>query len=419
MLSNVAKYTNDYGKSFDETFHPTNVDELYKFIGCQIFMGLFQAKREKLDDMWSKEFGRPFVKNAFSRNRFRQIKRFLRTDDHQKRINSHQRARLLPISELWANFIKNCQKMYVPKMDITIDEMMIPFRGRCSFKMYLPSKPCKYGIKIFACVETESKYFFNGSIYGGKIGLNPEKNQAFNVVCNLMDPLLNKGYNLCTDNFYTSFQLAHFLIKKKTTLVGTVRKNKAEIPVIFNSSKNRDPGDFLYGYQKDLTLLSYVPKKNKHVLLLSTLHTSHQSIINDLPEMISDYNRLKVGVDVLDQILGYYSCRRGTRRWPFTVWMHIVDLAAHNAYVIYSKVLPSEYKSKRQFLIDLAKDLVPIQETDQIQKDVAKVPKVSSRSRCQVCPYKNDRKTKIVCHSCKKFICSDHQVQLCENCYLK
>ena len=146
-------------------------------------------------------------------------------------------------------------------MDITVDEMTVPFRGRCSFKMYLPSKPCKYGIKIFACVETSSKYFFNGIIYGGKIGQNPETNQAFNVVSKLMEPLYNKGYNLCTDNFYTSFPLANHLIQKKTTLVGTIRKNKAEIPISFNTSKKRDAGDFLYGYQKDLTLLSYVPKK--------------------------------------------------------------------------------------------------------------------------------------------------------------
>lgn len=30
--------------------------------------------------------------------------------------------------------------------------------------------------------------------------------------------------------------------------------------------------------------------------------------------MVNDYNHMKVGVDVLGQILGYYTCRKGTLR---------------------------------------------------------------------------------------------------------
>ena len=115
-------------------------------------------------------------------------------------------------------------------MDITIDEMMIPFRGRCNFKMYLPSKPCKYGIKIFAAVEKNSKYFYNGFICQEKTENSPEKNQSFNVCCSLLRPLLNQGCSLCTDNFYTSLELDHFLLNNNTTILGTPRKNKPQNP---------------------------------------------------------------------------------------------------------------------------------------------------------------------------------------------
>ena len=36
--------------------------------------------------------------------------------------------------------------------------MMMPFCGCCRFKMYMPAKPCKYGIKIFDAIELKSKY---------------------------------------------------------------------------------------------------------------------------------------------------------------------------------------------------------------------------------------------------------------------
>lgn len=38
--------------------------------------------------------------------------------------------------------------MYNPGLEVTVDERLAPFRGCCSFKVYIPSKPGKYGRKI-------------------------------------------------------------------------------------------------------------------------------------------------------------------------------------------------------------------------------------------------------------------------------
>lgn len=422
MIQSVVNYTNDYAKSVDNDFKETNIKEIYKYIGCQLFIGIFQAKTEKLDEMWSDEFGRPFIKKAFTRHRFRCIKRFLRTDNRRERVVATHRKKLDPIRKFWNDFIVNCQKFYKPEVDVTIDEMMIPFRGKCSFKMYLPSKPCKYGIKIFAAVEKNSKYFYNGKIYEGKCGQSPEKNQAFNVCIELMNPLLNRGYNLCTDNYYSSFDLARFLLRKKTSFVGTLRKNKPQIPIVMNTASKREVKSSIYGYQKDLTVLSYVTKKSKYVLLLSTLHIGPQKNVDNIPEIINDYNVMKTGVDVLDQILGYYTCRRGTNRWPYAVWMHMMDLAAHNAYVIFKKLHPEEFKSRRDFLLQLAKDLVGNSENssaDEIACNASKKPKSNYKKRCFMCISAKDRKIKSVCHSCEKNVCSEHSQIICNKCFRK
>ena len=51
-----------------------------------------------------------------------------------------------------------------------------------------------------------------------------------------------------------------------------MKKNKADIPKEFLPGKNRVVGSTLFGFQKEKMMLSYVPQKNKSVILLSTLH---------------------------------------------------------------------------------------------------------------------------------------------------
>lgn len=62
----------------------------------------------------------------------------------------------------------------------------------------------------------------------------------------------------------------YLLTEIQLTVVGTLRKNKTSIPKEFSISKNREINSSLFGFQKDCTI--YVPKKNKVVILLSTLH---------------------------------------------------------------------------------------------------------------------------------------------------
>ena len=76
----------------------------------------------------------------------------------------------------------NFQKSYVPNLDLTIDEQLVTFRGRCRFKMYIPSKPGSYGIKIWAMCDSPNSYLYNAKIYAGKIGEISEKNQGENIV---------------------------------------------------------------------------------------------------------------------------------------------------------------------------------------------------------------------------------------------
>jgi len=51
------------------------------------------------------------------------------------------------------------QSNYVPKQTITIDEAMISFKGRLSFKQYMKDKLTKWGIKVFLLSDASNTDF--------------------------------------------------------------------------------------------------------------------------------------------------------------------------------------------------------------------------------------------------------------------
>ena len=60
------------------------------------------------------------------------------------------------------------------------------------------------------------------------------------------------------------------------------------------------------------TLVSYVPKPNKSVILISTEHHRPVFDVNSeqkKPEIIAFYNKTKGAVDTYDQMVKKYTCR--------------------------------------------------------------------------------------------------------------
>ena len=97
----------------------------------------------------------------------------------------------------------------------------------------------------------------------------------------------------------------------------------------------------LFGYRQDATLCSYVPKKNKAVILLSTMHKTGEVSDRDdkKPLIVLDYNSTKGAVDTLDMCVHTYTCARQTRRWPVRLFYNVLDIAAWNSYVCWIRVV--------------------------------------------------------------------------------
>ena len=309
---------------------------------------------------------------------------------------------------------------------MTVDEQLVTFRGRCPFRQYIPSKPGRYGIKIWAICDSMSSYAWKMEIYAGKkSGQGREVNQGERVVLSLTEEIQKSGRNITCDNFFTSIQLARKLLAKKLTIVGTMRKNRKELPPSFVVTKGRELFSTLFGFQEDVMIGSYCLKKGKVVTLLSTMHSqpdiAHSSE-KKKPEIILYYNSTKGGVDTMDQMLRCYSVKRMTRRWPMVIFYNMIDVSAMNGYIIWMTLNPTSFVKKaskrRQFLITLGKELAGLQEENQAEITVVTDSEEPPRKKlqCYMCESKKDRKTKTVCKKCKRNICGEHSRVFCYRC---
>lgn len=103
------------------------------------------------------------------------------------------------------------QKLVTPEKNLSIDESMMRWHGRLVFRQYIKNKRHKYGIK-FHELCTYDGLVFTLEAYGGQ-GFNDEHSlrQTGATVLKLMNPYLNKGYHVFTDNCYNSVFLTEFL----------------------------------------------------------------------------------------------------------------------------------------------------------------------------------------------------------------
>nr|XP_024654867.1 uncharacterized protein LOC112430683 [Maylandia zebra] len=203
---------------------------------------------------------------------------------------------------------------------------------------YIATKPDKFGIKFWMATDLDTKYVCSASPYLGK-DPSRQKGQrlAENMVMKLMEPFWDDGRNVTTDNFFTSLSLSHRLLQHKTTLLGTVNKVQRELPQLAKDTAKREVFSTSVLRSGGVSLTIYAPKKTKTVCVLSSMH--QDVMIGDgrkrKPNTITDYNHMKCGVDVLDQMAWMYSVRAATRRWPVAVFYNMLDLAAVNAYILY------------------------------------------------------------------------------------
>ena len=415
-----------------------NVDrlEMDAFVGLHIIAGAYRAHYRFTRELWSDQHGQPIFRATMSETRFRQLKAALRTDDTKRRDPSDK---LAPVRHVWELFLKNIQKWYNVGPLLTIDEQLLEYHGRVAFRQYIGSKPGKFGMKIFWICDAETAYAVYGVVYLGEKTLSTEEKclyssvtEAITMKCIL--PFLDCGRNVTLDNWFTSLSLARTLSRRNTTLVGTLRSTRREIPEAAKALRGRQKKSVEHFSCGKAMLVSYWDKGSKPVLLMSTMHDRPSTSDSGLPEVVDLYNKTKSGVDILDRAVRSFSTKRKCRRWPYAFLFNMVDIALHNAFIIHHVDYPTI--SRYTFLVNTAMQLCQPHAARRVGNylpkkvlDAAKLcgfisaypaahpsPDSQQRARCSLCPRSSDRKVQVACSRCNKFCCVEHRHTFCSEC---
>lgn len=439
----IETISNNYDRS--RNANSTNVLEIRALLGLLYLSGVRKCNHLNARDLWRTDgTSLEIFRLTMSNYRFQFLLQHVRFDDKATRADRLKFDNLAPIRKLFDAFVIKCKNGYCLSEYVTIDEKLEAFRGNCRFRQYIPSKPNKYGIKIFALADAKLFYVSNLEIY---VGTQPDgpyatDNRPALIVERMCQPIYGSKRNVTIDNWFTSKELVDKLLKEyKLTVVGTIRKNKKQLPIEFVNGKGREVNSSLFSFQENSTLVSYIPRKGKIVLLLSTLHNDDKIDSNTgKPEIIITYNETKSGVDVLDKLCASYNCARPTRRWPMVIFYSIMNMAAINSLVIYGINNPNlQNIIRRDFLHDLSFELISdflkehatsnyiprslrsrIKEICHLEAEVTPLDnRENTIGRCCYCDSKKNRKTKYFCKACGKYMCLGHVTVVCDECYAK
>ena len=112
-------------------------------------------------------------------------------------------------------------------------------------------------------------------------------------------------------------------------------------------------------------MVSYVPKRGKAVILLSSMHADDNVSDGGKPDMILFCNSSKGGVDALDQSCATYTSKHRTLRWPLSLCFTFLDIADVNASIVWCEMHPPsaevsatrDHDRRRQLLMDMGHGL--------------------------------------------------------------
>ena len=227
---------------------------------------------------------------------------------------------------------------------VSVDECMVPFKGRVSMFQYMPKKPNKWGLKGWVLATSDSGYAYNWKLYTGNendcvaVGLGE-------IVVLEMTECLPAGHVVYCDNFFTGVSLALSLERRGIGLCGTVRANRRGLPVQLKKFATARKATMqltspLFLRSDKMMTVGWFDKCP--VCLLTNVHSTATVTKQrrgqpdfEKPVAIECYTKNMGGVDSADQYNSYYALTKRSYKWWRKVFMHLLVTAVSNAYILH------------------------------------------------------------------------------------
>ena len=257
-------------------------------------------------------------------HRFEEIRRYLHFIDNLS-IPKDNTDRLIKIRPFLTKLHETFHDAATPEESQSIDEMMIPFKGRSGLKQYIKSKPKKWGFKMWVRAGV-SGYVYCFEPYQASSGGRGEPSRfgvAGDVVLRLCHDLSGKNHKVYCDNLFTSVPLAMELKRQDIYIIGTCRSNRlqgAEEKLTSDKEmKKSKRGTMCIATSADnisvtkwndnnivRVVSSFAGMEPKDIVKrYSKTHKSYLDI--ERPYSILLYNKHMGGVDLMDFLVALYS----------------------------------------------------------------------------------------------------------------
>ena len=148
----IAEETNCYARQAmvtkpDLAWCEIDTEKVKAFFALNILFGIKQLPEVHL--YWSKNqlLGVPEVQKIFPRNQFAKISQYLHLNNKRRELpRGHaNHNKLFKVQPLLDSVVEAIKSEYRPSKNISINEAMIPLKGRLSLKQYMPC-PQSYSI---------------------------------------------------------------------------------------------------------------------------------------------------------------------------------------------------------------------------------------------------------------------------------
>ncbi|KAL2099439.1 hypothetical protein ACEWY4_005919 [Coilia grayii] len=240
---------------------------------------------------------------------------------------------------------------------------MVKFKGRLAFRQYLPLKPTKWGIKVWVLAESSTGYVSNFQVYTGREG-RTERGLAHHVVMELVKPYYGSHLSVFMDNFYSGVPLFEDLKAHGVNACGTIRSNRKGIPPKPQAMVKHQ---YQVAQKDDLTFCAW--QDTKVVMVLSNYHDpsargtvkrKQGGVQTDVtvPACLADYQKHMKGVDLLDQMVGYYQFQHRSKKWWRRLFFFFLSVSCYNSYILAMGAEAYKECSYKEWVEDLAQELV-------------------------------------------------------------
>eukprot|EP00112_Aurelia_sp_Birch-Aquarium-sp1_P015019 Seg3293.2 transcript_id=Seg3293.2/GoldUCD/mRNA.D3Y31 product="PiggyBac transposable element-derived protein 4" protein_id=Seg3293.2/GoldUCD/D3Y31 len=391
---------------------------------------------------WCKDkfFGNFGIADVMPRLRFEKLSQYFHANDRTAyNRGDPNRDKLHLIRPIMDVVLANCLEKYNPHRDVAIDEAMVKFRGVLGFRQYMPAKPTKYGIKVWARADSANGFVSEFEVYVGRPnGGGREVELGRKVVSRLTEKIRGKNHHVYFDNYFNGVKLHQELIEHDLYGCGTVRANASGLPERMKVKRGKraeklDPGESKVWQKGKLVACLWQEKpKRKPVKLLSSnvdptdpqtsvKRKQKDGSLKDVPcpTPVKNYNERMDGVDRADQMRTAYSSTRTSKRWWTYLFWFLVDLCISNSLVLMRESKNHKLKSrtgreKERSLLDFRKNLAVqlLGETRNGRKRKRAVrpdifgeghwpKKVQVKGRCKNCTEKGTNgQSRFICTDC-------------------